>query len=131
MYKKKSDTRICYNMSMSDKATKTPLLVKKSDSKKGSLWHDFATRRIIKQHGGFDIPEDDLHAVHKYVSPIHSQQISHDETNAVLSDIEKEIQDLKEKEKPDFMRSTPPKDFEEFLDEDNPPERTDNDSDQF
>ncbi len=113
---------------MSDKsATKTPLLVKKDDSKKGSLWHDFANRRIIKQHGGYDIPDDDLHAVHKYVSPIHPPQLSKEETNATLSDLEKEIELLKKKEELTKAPSKPPTDFGEFLD--NKPQQSPNNDD--
>jgi hypothetical protein len=103
---------------MNDKsATKTPLFVKKDDSKKGSLWNDFANRRIIKQHGGFDIPEDDLHAIHKYADPIQTPTTTPEETNATLSDLEKEIKQLKEKENRVIPTSKPPEDFEEFLDD--------------
>src|ERR1700722_2027361 len=100
--------------------TKTPLLVKKSESKKGSLWHDFANRRIIKQHGGFDIPDDDLHAVHKFVSPTLSTQATPEEVSAVLSDIEKEIETLKEKESQSRAPSRTPEDFKEFFDDNKP-----------
>ena len=54
---------------MADNSTKSILLVKKSDAKKGSLWHEFANKRIIKQHGGYDIPEGDLHAIPKIQNP--------------------------------------------------------------
>lgn len=82
---------------MSDK-TKPVLLVKKADSKKGSLWNTLTNRRIIKQHGGFDIPEGDLHAIKKYDDPISSPQANPQETQEVLSDLEKEIQQLKNKD---------------------------------
>jgi len=88
---------------MNDDNTKPILLVKKSDSKKGSLWSTFTNKRIIKQHGGFDIPEGDLHAVPKYHDPLERKTSSPEETKEVLSDIEKEIEQLKNKEK-----QTPP-----------------------
>jgi hypothetical protein len=117
---------------MSNSATKTPLLVKKAESKKGSLWHDFANRRIIKQHGGFDIPDDDLHAVHKFVGPILSTQATTEETTAVLSDIQKAIENLKEKENQSRIPSNPPEDFKEFFDEPKPQNPTeDDDNEEF
>jgi hypothetical protein len=82
---------------MSDDGTKPILFVKKKDSKKGSLWNTLTNRRIIKQHGGFDIPEGDLHAITKYHSPIEKPAESSKETNETLSDLEKEIRQLKEK----------------------------------
>ena len=88
---------VVYNRAMADNPKK-PLLVKKSDAKKGSLWHEFANRRIIKQHGGFDIPEGDLHAIPKIQTPVDPQLTSSEENKEVLSDIEKEIQHLKEKD---------------------------------
>ncbi len=87
-----------YNRHVSDDAAKPVLLVKKSDSNKGSLWNTLTNRRIIKQHGGFDIPKDDLHAIPKYENPVHTPQASLEETNSTLSDLEKEIQQLKEKD---------------------------------
>lgn len=95
--------------------TKSPLLVKKDEAKKGVLWHELANKRIIKQHGGFDIPEGDRHAVHKFVSPVHFQEHSSEETQEVLSDLEKEIQQLKARERQPVQPSTPPDDFKEFL----------------
>ncbi len=80
---------------MNDDKTKSILLVKKSDSKKGSLWHILANKRIIKQHGGFDIPEDDLHAIPQYHSPVEKTPDAAEDTNETLTDIEKEIQQLK------------------------------------
>lgn len=105
-------------------ATKTPLFVKKADSKKGSLWHDFADKRFKKQHGGYDIPEGDLHAVQKIEAPILTPQATPEETNAALSDLEKEIQKLKQNDDQSLKPSTPPKDFEEFL-SDNPTQNYD------
>jgi hypothetical protein len=116
---------------MSNSATKTPILVKKSESKKGSLWHDFANRRIIKQHGGFDIPDDDLHAVHKFVGPTLSTQASPEETNAVLSDIQKEIETLKQKEDQSRIPSDPPEDFKEFFKDTTPPNNTEDNNEEF
>lgn len=114
---------------MNDKsATKTPLLVKKSEAKKGSLWHDFAHKRIIKQHGGLDIPEDDLHAVTKYVSPVPDPTETPEETDQVLSEIELQIKTLQEKEQQQQQNSKPskpPEDFEEFLDKDTPQKKDD------
>jgi len=89
---------------MSDDAKKPILLVKKGDSKKGSLWNSLTNKRIIKQHGGFDIPEGDLHAIQKLSSPLDDQRTSPEETKVALSEIEKEIQHLKEKDK----RTPPP-----------------------
>lgn len=83
---------------MSKNDTKTPLLIKKNEARKGSLWHEFANKRIIKQHGGFDIPEGDLHAVQKYDNPIQTSQQTSEEVNATLSDLEKEIRQLKERD---------------------------------
>lgn len=117
---------------MSDKsATKTPLLVKKSDSKKGSLWHDFAHSRIIKQHGGDEIPEGDLHAIHKPENPVLGQKSTPEETNAVLSDLEKEIQELKQKDNQQMKPSKPPQDFEEFLNDKITQHATDQDDETF
>ena len=84
---------------MSDDANKSVLFVKKSDSKKGSLWNKLTNRRIIKQHGGFDIPEGDLHAIPKYHSPVEKEEASEEETKEALYDIEKEIKQLKEKDR--------------------------------
>jgi len=83
-----------------DDPSKPVLLIKKADAKKGSLWNKFTNKRIIKQHGGFDIPEGDLHAIAKYHSPIEQQTQSPEETNQVLSDLEKEINKLKDNERP-------------------------------
>ena len=82
---------------MSDDKTKPVIFVKKSESKKGSLWNIMTNRRIIRQHGGFDIPENDLHAIPKYHSPIERLPESKEETNEVLSDLEQEIKQLKDK----------------------------------
>jgi hypothetical protein len=83
---------------MSDDKSKPVLLVKKADAKKGSLWNDVANKRIIKQHGGFDIPENDNHAIPKYHSPVEESAISSEETKETLTELEKEIQQLKEKD---------------------------------
>jgi hypothetical protein len=83
---------------MSDDANKHVLFVKKADSKKGSLWNKLTNTRIIKQHGGFDIPEGDLHAITKYHSPIEGPAASQEETKEKLTELEKEIQDLKNKD---------------------------------
>ena len=102
---------------MSDDNTKSILLVKKSDSKKGSLWNTLTHRRIIKQHGGMDIPENDLHAIHKYESPIPTPQTTSEEANAVLSDLEKEIQQLKIRDnQPRFSQNPDPKNTEDPFD---------------
>jgi len=84
---------------MSDDANKSVLLIKKDDAKKGSLWSKMTNTRIVKQHGGFDIPEGDLHAVPKYHSPVDNKESSQEETKEVLSGLEEEIQKLKDKEK--------------------------------
>lgn len=91
---------------MSDKTTKPPLFVRRSDSKRGSFWHILSNKRIIRQHGGFDIPDDDLHAVPQYHSPVEISQESPEEIKAELSGIEKEINELKEKEE---RQTTPTK----------------------
>jgi hypothetical protein len=85
---------------MSEDKTKPVLLVKKADSKKGSLWNTLTNQRIIKQHGGFDIPEDDLHAIHKYSSPLVIPHESEEETKETLSELEQEIKQLKDNEDP-------------------------------
>jgi hypothetical protein len=109
---------------VSDDSTKTPLLVNKTDSKKGSLWHDFADKRFKKQHGGYDIPEGDLHAVHKYVGPVLGPQATSEETNAALSNLERELQQLKTKNQQSFQPpSKPPEDFEEFFEEKKSPDK--------
>lgn len=82
---------------MSDDKTKPVLFVKKSESKKGRLWNVMTNRRIIKQHGGYDIPENDLHAIPKYHSPLEKPPESEDENNETLIDIEQEIKQLKNK----------------------------------
>ena len=113
-------------------ATKIPILVKKSDSKKGSLWHDFAHRRIIRQHGGEEIPEGDLHAVQKYESPIKPPASDPKETEESLDYIQREIEHLKkydqQKQTQLSQQSQPPEDFEEFFDEE-PLERDTNKND--
>jgi hypothetical protein len=76
---------------------KSLLFVKKSDAKKGKLWNKMADERIIKQHGGYDIPEDDLHAVKRPSDPVMFPKATPEETNEALSEIEKEIQQLKQK----------------------------------
>lgn len=83
---------------MSDDTNKSVLFVKKADAKKGSLWNNLTNKRIVKQHGGFDIPEGDLHAIPKYHSPLEEKQASPEETKEALSDLEKEIKQLKEKD---------------------------------
>lgn len=89
---------ICYNNNcMSDDKSKPVIFVKKSESKKGSLWNTLTNQRIIKQHGGFDIPENDLHAIPKYHSPLDKPPESIAETNETLSDLEQEIKQLKDK----------------------------------
>ena len=82
---------------MSDDPTKPAIFVKKAESKKGSLWNKLTNGRIIKQHGGFDIPEGDNHAIPKYHSPIEKPAEPSEETNETLSELEKEIKALKEK----------------------------------
>lgn len=82
---------------MSDDKSKTVIFVKKSESKKGSLWNTLTNQRIIKQHGGFDIPENDLHAIPKYHSPLEKLPDSTEETNETLTDLEQEIKQLKVK----------------------------------
>ncbi|HVA97005.1 MAG TPA: hypothetical protein VND99_05095 [Candidatus Acidoferrales bacterium] len=82
---------------MGNKVTKPILLVKKSDSKKGSLWNDLTNNRIIKQHGGLDIPEGDLHAIKRFDGPVIIPETSPEETKEALSHLEEEIQSLKEK----------------------------------
>jgi NAD(P)H-dependent FMN reductase len=84
---------------MSDDTNKPVLFVKKADSKKGSLWNKLTNRRIIKQHGGFDIPEGDNHAIPKYHSPLDEKQASPEETKETLTELEKEIRELKEKDR--------------------------------
>jgi hypothetical protein len=117
---------ICYNRRMTKKksvrsATKIPILVKKSDSKKGSLWHEFSHRRIIRQHGGDEIPEGDLHAVTKYVSPIKPPDNDPKDTEETLSYLQREIEHLKKRDQQKqtqlSQQSKPPEDFEEFFDE--------------
>ncbi len=89
---------------MSDDPQKNILLVKKGDVKKASLWSKLTNTRIVKQHGGLDIPEGDLHAIPKYDNPVLGKESSPEETKEVLTDLEKEIQLLKEKDK----RTPPP-----------------------
>ncbi|HWY78970.1 MAG TPA: hypothetical protein VNW29_01290 [Candidatus Sulfotelmatobacter sp.] len=109
---------------MSDAVTKPVLLVKKADAKKGSLWNQLTNKRIIKQHGGFDIPEGDLHAIPKYENPVYQQQETSEATNAMLSDLEKEIQQLKEKDKSSSVfnhpsyNSLPPHDSDKHINDD-------------
>ena len=77
---------------------KSILFVKKSDAKKGKLWNEIADDRVIKQHGGYDIPEDDLHAVKRQNDPVLFQKATPEETSEALSELEKEIQQLKQKD---------------------------------
>lgn len=102
-------------------ATRIPLLVKKSDSTKGSLWHEFSHRRNIRQHGGDEVPEGDLHAVQRFVSPIQPPTTTPEETEETLSYLKKEIEVLKKSDQQQQTRLTqpskPPEDFEEFFDE--------------
>lgn len=109
---------ICYNVFMSNKsATKTPLFVKRTDASNGSLWNDYTNKRIMRQHGGYDIPEGDLHSIQKYQDPVFTPRSTQEETNAALSDIEKEIQQLKEKNGESLTSSKPPQDFQEFFED--------------
>lgn len=114
------------------KETKIPLLVKKAESKKGSIWHDFAHRRIIRQHGGDDIPEGDLHAVVKYESPVKPPEVDQKDTDETISYLQREIEHLKKydekKQEQLNQQSSPPEDFEEFFDEE-PLERDSNGDD--
>ena len=113
---------------MSDKnATKTPIFVKKADSKRGSVWHDFADKRFRKQHGGYDIPEGDNHAIPKYNDPIRASTMTPEEINSTLSDLEKEIKQLKENEDRIVPKSKPPEDFEEFFENNKAPNYDDQD----
>jgi hypothetical protein len=91
--------RVVYNTTMSDDANKSILFVKQDDVKKGKLWNTITNRRIIKQHGGFDIPEGDLHAIPTYHSPVEGQNASPEDTKETLNELEKEINELKEKDK--------------------------------
>jgi hypothetical protein len=106
---------ICYNTSMGIKVSKPPIFVKKSDSKKGKLWNNLANDRIIKQHGGYDIPEGDLHAVKRFESPVQFEEQTPEETNETLSDLTQEIEGLKQKE----YKLPPPQHQTNHRDEDN------------
>ena len=81
---------------MGIKVPKPPIFVKKSESKKAKVWNRLSNDRIIKQHGGYDIPEGDLHAVKKFESPVQFEQQTPEETNEALSDLELEIEGLKQ-----------------------------------
>lgn len=83
---------------MSVNIKKPAIFVKKRESKKGELWNELTNDRIIRQHGGFDIPEDDLHAVKKFESPVQIEKASPEETKAALSDLAQEIEGLRQKE---------------------------------
>ncbi|MGI8420143.1 MAG: hypothetical protein ACR2LN_05890 [Candidatus Levyibacteriota bacterium] len=84
---------------MSDDSSKVnPLFVKRSQAKKGDVWHDLANQRIHKQHHGGEIPEGDRHAIPRYHSPLDQNQSSPEETKIVLDDLETQIKVLKEKE---------------------------------
>jgi len=79
------------------KNPKPALFVKRSESKKGALWNRLTNDRIIRQHGGYDIPEGDLHAVKKFESPIQFPQASQEETDSALKELADEIEGLKKK----------------------------------
>jgi hypothetical protein len=98
---------------MSDDTNKSVLLVKKADSKKGSLWNKLTNGRIIKQHGGFDIPEGDLHAIPKYHSPVAGNESTPEETREALTELEKEIKHLKEKDAQTPLPPRPSHDMKE------------------
>lgn len=108
----------CYNILVSDNNIKPIIFVKKEDAKKASLWNKLTNGRIIKQHGGFDIPEGDLHAIEKYQSPVEGKEANPQESQEVLSDLEKEIQQLKEKDKhTPIPPHTIPHENEQYFDE--------------
>jgi len=82
---------------MRDKAKS--VLINKKASKKGRIWNDIASGRIVKQHGGYEIPEGDLHAIPKYDNPVQAKRASREEIHEALTDLEKEISELKSKER--------------------------------
>jgi hypothetical protein len=79
------------------KLFKKPLLfVKRSESKKGSLWNELADKRSKEQHGDVDeLPEDDLHAVKKFVVPDLYPEADPEEAEEAVSNLEEEIQKIK------------------------------------
>lgn len=115
----KQTNSICYNNYVSQNAVKPVLLVKKDDAKKGSLWHEVANRRFIKQHGGVDeLPEGDLHAIATYHSPVVAPPTTPEETNAAISDLENQIHHLKEKDHAPYQQNQQtPRNFEELFDD--------------
>lgn len=102
---------VCYNDFVGNKFKKPLLFVKRSDAKKGSIWNELTNKRIREQHGGAEeLPENDIHAVKKFIGPILIPESSPEETNKALSALEHEINQLKEKE---YTPSSPNTDEED------------------
>jgi hypothetical protein len=86
------------------KIFKKPLLfVKKSESKKGKLWNELADKRAKEQHGNIDeLPEDDIHAVKRFIVPDLYPKADPEETEDAVSSLKGEIQKLKIKDERSF-----------------------------
>lgn len=95
-----------------DQKIPNPLFVKKKESKQGETWHKLANQRINKQHHGGEIPEGDRHFIPKFASLEHTPTPpSPEETEAKLTDLEKQVKELQEKDKqlpPPPPQVTPP-----------------------
>lgn len=75
-----------------------PVLVKRSEAKKGSLWHAAAQKRFFKQHGGVDVenlPETDAHALRKIQDPMYVPPASAEEKKAAETSLIQKINALK------------------------------------
>lgn len=79
-----------------------PVLIKRSEAKKGSLWHAAAEKRFFKQHGDVDVehlPENDAHALRKFHDPTYTPPASDAEKKAAEASLEKKINELKNQTK--------------------------------
>lgn len=75
-----------------------PVLIKRSEAKKGSLWHAAAQKRFFKQHGGIDVenlPENDAHALMKIQNPAYTPPASTEERKDAENSLERKINELK------------------------------------
>ena len=100
---------------MTDTNIKSPIFVKKEEAKKGALWNDVANKRIFKQHGGHEIPDNDAHAIPKYHDPINTgPKQTPEETKSTLDNLEERIKHLQNNEKKPQDSKASSEDYNEY-----------------
>lgn len=96
---------------------KSLFTLKKKHSKNGGFWNDIVSDRNHRQHP-HGIGDDDEHAVKKFESPTLRKQESEEEMKVVLSEIEDQIDSLREQQKPKKKSSmTTAKSDPDYLDD--------------